>query len=362
MNGWLAGLLAVLFFSPLAFIYARSFAGRLRARADAGGRSVAGVAVPKLVWPLVLAVALAFRLSGSDLAEWQAATGSGTLSAALSLVWFLGSIAAILFFVTIPFVLGRVLGAVFALMGKFAGQRDDPLSFGARGFTTDAGTANEEGRGRMGFTVAIDGPAAAGKGTIAKRLADHYGFAYLDTGLLYRAIGRVAAERGLDLDDGEAMGAVARALDPAILDDGSLRGREAGELASRVAVHPAVRSALTEFQRGFARRSGGAVLDGRDIGTVICPEAEVKIFVTASAEVRARRRTAELVAKGRSVDYDTILQEVRARDERDSGRAAAPLKAAPDAALLDTSELDIEDAFRAACRIVDASPHHRSGS
>ncbi|WP_294644153.1 (d)CMP kinase [uncultured Aureimonas sp.] len=214
----------------------------------------------------------------------------------------------------------------------------------------------------MGFTVAIDGPAAAGKGTIAKRLADHYGFAYLDTGLLYRAIGRVAAERGLDLDDGEAMGAVARALDPAILDDGSLRGREAGELASRVAVHPAVRSALTEFQRGFARRSGGAVLDGRDIGTVICPEAEVKIFVTASAEVRARRRTAELVAKGRSVDYDTILQEVRARDERDSGRAAAPLKAAPDAALLDTSELDIEDAFRAACRIVDASPHHRSGS
>ncbi|WP_279479408.1 (d)CMP kinase [Aureimonas sp. SK2] len=214
----------------------------------------------------------------------------------------------------------------------------------------------------MGFTVAIDGPAAAGKGTIAQRLAAHYGFAYLDTGLLYRAIGRVAHERGLDLDDAAAMGEVARALDPAVLDDGSLRGREAGELASRVAIHAPVRAALTEFQRGFARRPGGAVLDGRDIGTVICPEAEVKIFVTASAEVRARRRTDELLAKGRAVDYETILAEVRARDERDSGRAAAPLRAAPDAALLDTSELDIEEAFQAACRIVDASPHPRNGA
>lgn len=203
------------------------------------------------------------------------------------------------------------------------------------------------------LTIAIDGPAAAGKGTLAKRVAAHYGLPYLDTGLLYRAVGKLADDRGVDLDDAEATGAIATELDTSHLDDGSLRGREAGELASRVAVHGAVRTALTEFQRSFAARAEGAVLDGRDIGTVICPQARVKIFVTASAEVRARRRTDELAAKGRDVDYERILAEVRERDARDAGRAVAPLRPAPDAHLLDTSELGIEAAFQAACAVID---------
>ena len=203
------------------------------------------------------------------------------------------------------------------------------------------------------LTIAIDGPAAAGKGTLAKRVAAHYGLPYLDTGLLYRAVGKLADDRGVDLDDAEATGAIAAELDTSHLDDGSLRGREAGELASRVAVHGAVRAALTEFQRSFAARAEGAVLDGRDIGTVICPQARVKIFVTASAEVRARRRTDELAAKGRDVDYERILAEVRERDARDAGRAIAPLRPAPDAHLLDTSELGIEAAFQAACAVID---------
>ncbi|MBB3931236.1 cytidylate kinase [Kaistia hirudinis] len=202
--------------------------------------------------------------------------------------------------------------------------------------------------------IAIDGPAAAGKGTLALRLAAHYGLNHLDTGLLYRAIGRKMADAGLDLDDPEAAGRVARELDPADLGHGDLRGREAGELASRVAVHPPVRSALVDFQRSFAARAPGAVLDGRDIGTAICPDADVKIFVTASAEVRARRRTDELAAKGRSVSYERILAEIRERDERDSVRASAPLRKADDAALLDTSDLGIDEAFAAAVAIVDA--------
>ncbi|MDE0924391.1 (d)CMP kinase [Aurantimonas coralicida] len=203
------------------------------------------------------------------------------------------------------------------------------------------------------LTIAIDGPAAAGKGTLAKRVAAHYGLPYLDTGLLYRAVGKLADDRGVDLDDAQATGAIATELDTSHLDDGSLRGREAGELASRVAVHGAVRTALTEFQRSFAARAEGAVLDGRDIGSVICPQARVKIFVTASAEVRARRRTDELAAKGRDVDYERILAEVRERDARDAGRAIAPLRPAPDAHLLDTSELGIEAAFQAACAVID---------
>lgn len=203
------------------------------------------------------------------------------------------------------------------------------------------------------FVIAIDGPAAAGKGTLAERLAAHYGLPYLDTGLLYRAIGRLMADRGMDLDNAELAGQIAQHLDPDDLKHPGLRGREAGELASRVAIHPPVRTALVDFQRAFAARAPGAVLDGRDIGTVICPDAPVKIFVTASAEVRARRRTDELNAKGRAVEYERILAEIRERDERDSSRAVAPLKPAGDAMILDTSALDRDGAFAAAVAMVE---------
>ncbi len=201
--------------------------------------------------------------------------------------------------------------------------------------------------------IAIDGPAAAGKGTIAQRLATHFRLPYLDTGLLYRAVGRDMLAQGLDLEDGALAGRVAAALDPAELKDPALRGHGAGEMASRVAVHPEVRRALLAFQRDFAGRPGGAVLDGRDIGTAVCPDADVKIYVTATPEVRARRRTAELNAKGRDVPYERILAEIAARDARDAGRSLAPLTRAPDAHVLDTTNLDPEAAFRAAVAIVE---------
>jgi CMP/dCMP kinase len=207
--------------------------------------------------------------------------------------------------------------------------------------------------------IAIDGPAAAGKGTLAARLAHHYGLPYLDTGLLYRAVGREMAERGLDPADPDAAGRIAERLDPAGLADPDLRGHSAGELASVVAVHGSVRRALLAFQREFAARPEGAVLDGRDIGTAVVPNADVKIYVTASPEVRARRRTAELQAKGRRVEYERILSEIRERDARDSGRAVAPLKMAADAHLLDTTDKDIETAFRAAVDIIERAKAER---
>ena len=207
--------------------------------------------------------------------------------------------------------------------------------------------------------IAIDGPAAAGKGTLASRLARHFGLPYLDTGLLYRAVGRKILEHGLDPGDAAAAGKVARGLDAGMLADPSLRGHEAGEVASRVGVHAEVRAALLAFQREFAERPGGAVLDGRDIGTAVCPAADVKLFVTASPEVRARRRTNELLAKGRAVEYERILGEIRERDARDSGRAAAPLKMAADAHLLDTTDKDIEAAFRAAVDIIERARARR---
>lgn len=191
----------------------------------------------------------------------------------------------------------------------------------------------------MMFTVAIDGPAAAGKGTISKAVAAHFGFAHLDTGALYRA---VAVKGGDPI-------AAARDLTPADLARDNLRSLAAGQAASRVAAIPEVRQALVAFQRSFARRQGGAVLDGRDIGTVICPEAEVKLFVTASAEVRAKRRHAELGG-----DYATVLREVIERDMRDAGRADAPMRAAEDATVLDTSELTIDQAVAEAIALVSA--------
>jgi cytidylate kinase len=189
----------------------------------------------------------------------------------------------------------------------------------------------------MIFTVAIDGPAAAGKGTISRAVAERFGLAHLDTGLLYRAVG---ARGG---DPAEA----ARSLTVEDLHRGDLRTLEAGQAASRVAALPEVRAALLDFQRRFARREGGAVLDGRDIGTVICPEAEVKLYVTASAEVRAHRRWLELGG-----DETRVLEEVRERDARDAGRADAPLRAAPDAVVIDTSTLGIAEAVAAACDLV----------
>lgn len=201
--------------------------------------------------------------------------------------------------------------------------------------------------------IAIDGPAASGKGTLAKRIADHLGFAHLDTGLLYRAVARDVASRGLDPANEQAAAGVARSLDLASLDDPLLRSPGFGEAASVVAKLPAVRAALLELQREFARRKPGAVLDGRDIGTVVCPDADVKIFVTASAEVRARRRFDEQRAKGEAVVYETVLDVIRRRDARDAERADAPMQAAPDAVLLDTSTLEIEAAVEAAIAIIE---------
>ena len=197
----------------------------------------------------------------------------------------------------------------------------------------------------MIFTVAIDGPAAAGKGTISKAVAAHFGFAHLDTGLLYRAVGAQVL-KGMDAV------AAAQALDPKDLEDPSLRTHEVAQAASEAAVITDVRDALTAFQRDFARREGGAVLDGRDIGTVICPAAEVKLFVTASAQCRAERRYKELAARGNAISQAQVLADVIARDKRDSERATAPLVAAQDAHEIDTSDLSVEAAISAALAYV----------
>jgi len=200
---------------------------------------------------------------------------------------------------------------------------------------------------QMNFTVAIDGPAAAGKGTISRAVAQHFGFGHLDTGLLYRAVGRRMLA-------GEAAEAAANSLTPEDMSDpDALRTPDIAQAASKVAVIPEVRAALVDFQRAFARRSGGAVLDGRDIGTVICPWAQAKLFVTASAEVRSKRRLAELLANGHDTDFATVLADVQARDARDAERATAPMQAAEDATMIDTSNLSIEDAVAAALAVVE---------
>ena len=202
--------------------------------------------------------------------------------------------------------------------------------------------------------IAIDGPAASGKGTLAKRLAAHYGLRHLDTGLLYRAVAKATLDAGHKLEDPGQAAAAARALDPTRFDEAALKSHAAGEAASVVSAIPQVRAALLRFQQDFAAAPPGAVLDGRDIGTVICPNADAKIFVTATPEVRARRRVLEMRRGGALADEAEVLADIRRRDERDSARGVAPLKPAADAVLLDTSDLDIEAAFRAAVEIVEA--------
>jgi cytidylate kinase len=199
--------------------------------------------------------------------------------------------------------------------------------------------------------IAVDGPAAAGKGTLARRLAAHLGLSYLDTGLLYRATGRRVLDVGADPRDAAAAEAAARGLDPVDLQRGDLRGPEADMAASAVAAQPAVRAALLDWQRNFGR-THGAVLDGRDIGTVVFPDAQVKLFVTASAEERARRRWLELTARGAAAEPAQVLAELRARDEQDAARAVAPMKPAEDAVLIDTTELDADAAFTRALAVV----------
>jgi cytidylate kinase len=203
--------------------------------------------------------------------------------------------------------------------------------------------------------IAIDGPAASGKGTLSKRVAAHYGLRHLDTGLIYRAVAKALIDAGQPLHDRDQAAAAARALDPTQFDEKALKRHEIGEAASIVSAIPEVREALLAFQRDFAATPPGAVLDGRDIGTVIAPDADVKIFVTASPEERARRRAAEIAAPGEPVDEAAVLAEIRRRDERDSSRAVAPLKPAPDAHLLDTTHLSIDAAVRAAVDIVEAA-------
>jgi cytidylate kinase len=202
--------------------------------------------------------------------------------------------------------------------------------------------------------IAIDGPAASGKGTLGRRLAGHYGFRHLDTGLIYRAVAKAMLDAGEPLDDVARAGAAASALDPSTFDETVLKSHAVGEAASVVSAIPQVRAALLDFQRQFGRTPPGAVLDGRDIGTVIFPDADIKIFVTATPEVRARRRALELRAAGVPVQEADVLADILRRDERDTSRAAAPLKRAPDAHLLDTTHLDIDAALRAAIDIVEA--------
>lgn len=201
--------------------------------------------------------------------------------------------------------------------------------------------------------IAVDGPAASGKGTIAARLAEHYGLPHLDTGLLYRAVGIAVLTAGQDLDNPDQATAAAERLELAALESAALTGRAAGEAASRVGLHPPVRAALFKLQRDFAARPGGAVLDGRDIGTVIAPEATVKLYVTADPEVRARRRWLQLTGRGELVSFEDVLADIRKRDARDADRDTAPMVMADDAVLLDTTDLSIDAAFEAACRIVE---------
>ena len=202
--------------------------------------------------------------------------------------------------------------------------------------------------------IAVDGPAASGKGTLARRLAAHYGLNYLDTGSLYRAVGLAVQRTGASPADSNAALEAARDLEIGEFSDAQLRADGAGEAASIVAANPDVREIMLDFQRRIAATPPGAVLDGRDIGTVVCPDADVKLFVTADIDVRARRRHAELGNAGAETSLATVVEDLKRRDERDAGRAVAPLRPAPDAHLLDTTKLDIEAAFQAAVEYIDS--------
>jgi cytidylate kinase len=207
--------------------------------------------------------------------------------------------------------------------------------------------------------IAIDGPAASGKGTLGKRLAGHYGLRHLDTGLLYRAVAKALLDAGHPPSNQARAVAAADAIDPSSFDEAALKSHAVGEAASVVSAIPDVRAALLAFQRNFASMPPGAVLDGRDIGTVICPQADVKIFVTARPEVRAGRRVLEFRSRGEPVDEAAVLSDILKRDERDMSRTAAPLRQAPDAHLLDTTAMDAEAAFRAAVELIDRHPKAR---
>jgi cytidylate kinase len=201
--------------------------------------------------------------------------------------------------------------------------------------------------------IAVDGPAASGKGTLGKKLAAHYGLRHLDTGLLYRAVAKAVLDGGHKPNDHARAIAAAKALDPSRFDEVALKSQQVGEAASVVSAIPEVRTALLDFQRQFAATAPGAVLDGRDIGTVICPDADVKIFVTASPEERARRRALEFKSRGEAIAEAEVLADILRRDERDRNRAAAPLIQAPDAHLLDTTAMDIETVLKAAIELVE---------
>lgn len=201
--------------------------------------------------------------------------------------------------------------------------------------------------------IAIDGPAASGKGTLARRIAAHFGYQVLDTGLIYRAVARDLLASGQSLDDEAAAAWAAKSLDPTTLDDPGLRLPGVGEAASVVAKFPTVRTALLEFQRNFAAQKPGAVLDGRDIGTVVCPDADVKLFIIADVEVRARRRYEELKARGEPVTYERVLDTIKARDARDESRTDAPMAIALDAHVLDTTSLNADAAFAAALALIE---------
>jgi cytidylate kinase len=200
--------------------------------------------------------------------------------------------------------------------------------------------------------IAVDGPSAAGKGTIAKAIARELGYHFLDTGSLYRAVGLLMLRHGKALEDVEAASHFAATLDLSTIQDADMRNEQVAAAASRISVYPKVRANLLQFQRDFARKKPGAVLDGRDIGTVVCPDADLKFFVTASTQVRAQRRLVELQSLGHKTDYDTVLQDVMARDERDASRANSPTRPADDAIMIDTSELDRDEVLKAVMEII----------